>query len=83
VSAVSDHELDTRLLDKEDDDGVDDDIEIDILNEICNDKDDIEDYCDDYIAEEVESILSMTTTQFFPVMVDTNITCHRVVFKEH
>ena len=50
-SAVSDHELDTPLLDKEDDDGVDDDIEIDILNEICNDKDDIEDYCDDYIAE--------------------------------
>jgi hypothetical protein len=52
VSAVSDHELDTPLLDKEYDDGVDDDIEIDILNEICNDKDDIEDYCDDYIAEE-------------------------------
>jgi hypothetical protein len=45
-------ELDTPLLDEEDDEGVDDDIEIDILNEICNDKDDIEDYCDDYVAEE-------------------------------
>jgi hypothetical protein len=55
VSAVSDHELDTPLLDKEYDDGVDDDIEIDILNEICNDKDGIEDYCDDYVAEEAFS----------------------------
>lgn len=53
VSAVSDHELDTPLLDEEEDDeGVDDDIEIHILNEICSDKDDIEDYSDDYIAEE-------------------------------
>ena len=41
-------ELDTPLLDEEEnDEGVDDDIAIYILNEICNDKDGIEDYCDD------------------------------------
>ena len=46
-------ELDTPLLDEEEDDeGVDDDIAIYILNEICNDKEDIEDYCDDYIVDE-------------------------------